>query len=210
MVTTREYLADPVTNAGQGARIDLTDRAIQEGFDLRSVLVELYWDPKKNPAGAKDDPEKSFDLDGIATAFAAQGQPFDARWFITSENPASPGRELMHLGRGHVDQRPNETFVVCLSRLPGDVDSVQIGMFIFLAAKRHQALGQLNRAFARVRMEGSTKPPIQIELDGESSYDAGLTLVTFYRRAGHWKLSALKRGYRAGLKDFVDEYQLKL
>jgi stress response protein SCP2 len=82
-------------------------------------------------------------------------------------------------------------------------------MFIFLADQRKQNLGQLRKAFARVRMEGSTAPPIQVDITQADPSDTGLILVRVYRNKGHWKLDAAKHDYK-DLKGYIDHYRLSV
>lgn len=127
--------------------------------------------------------------DGMAVLLGPDGKVRSDEDFVFFNNPVAPGVQLTGSG----------SLTVTLDAVPPDVETVLVAASTEAQGVDFSALSQCAVAITG-RADGFTFAPPAL------ATETVLQLVSFYRRAGRWRLNAVGQGYSEGLAAFARDH----
>lgn len=127
--------------------------------------------------------------DGMAVLLGPDGKVRSDEDFVFFNNPVAPGVQLTGSG----------SLTVTLDAVPADVETVLVAASTEAQGVDFSALSQCAVAITG-RADGFAFAPPAL------TTETVLQLVSFYRRAGRWRLNAIGQGYSEGLAAFARDH----
>ncbi|OOF38043.1 MULTISPECIES: TerD family protein [Rodentibacter] len=180
---------------GQNVSLSKTDPS------LKNVLVGLGWDSRSTDG-------QDFDLDASIFMTAENGKVPSDSYFIFYNQLRSPCGGVEHTGdnltgNGSGD---DESVLVKLDQIQGDIKSLFITVTIHEAEARRQNFGQVSNAFVRLVNNDTNEEVVRFDLSEDYSTETAMVFGEIYRHNGEWKFRAIGQGYSGGLFALCQQY----
>lgn len=187
-------------NLVKGQRTDLT----KGNPGLNNVLVGLGWDVNRYDGD-------SFDLDASVFLLAANEKVRKANDFVFFNNMRHESGAVVLSGDNRTGEGSgdDEKIKIDLSKIPTDIEKIDIVITIYDAANRLQNFGMVANAFVRVVDEATNKELLRFDLSEESSTKTGVVMGRLYRYNSEWKFQAVGDGYDGGLEAICSNYGIQ-
>lgn len=186
-------------NLVKGQKIDLT----KGNASLKKVVFGLGWDINRY------DSEK-FDLDVAAFLTGADGKVTSEKDFIFYNNTNHPSGAIIYSGDNQSGEGSgdDETMIVDLSKIPGNIEKISFTASIYDAEARLQNFGMIDNSYIRAYDADTKEELFKYELNEDFSLETGIVAGELYRRNGEWKFNAVGSGYTGGLEAIVNSFGL--
>lgn len=154
---------------------------------------------------------KEFDLDAIAIPLDSNGKVVDQNAMIFYNNLQWKDC-IKHSGdnRTGAGAGDDETITIDTSKVPANIESIEIFVNIHDARNRQQNFGMVNNAGCRLYADNSTTPIAKFDLTEDASMSRCIVFCKLYKHNGEWKFKALetdKGSYQNTLlKDVLEGY----
>ncbi len=187
-------------NLVKGQRADLT----KGNPGLNNVLIGLGWDVNRYDGD-------SFDLDASVFLLAANEKVRKANDFVFFNNMRHESGAVTLSGDNRTGEGSgdDEKIKIDLSKIPTDIEKIDIVITIYDAENRLQNFGMVANAFVRVVDETANKELLRFDLSEESSTKTGVVMGRLYRYNGEWKFQAVGDGYDGGLEAICNNYGIQ-
>ena len=192
-------------NLSKGQKIDLTKTA--PGLVL--LACGLGWDVNQGNAGA-------FDLDAMALALDTNGKLYKGTdgllYYGLATTSGAPfeclGGALKHTGDNLTGQGDgdDETIHIDLSKVPADVNSVNILVSIFDAKSRAQTFGMVRNCFIRCYDVNTKQELARYDLQEDYGSFSNVVFGKVYRHNGEWKFEAIGEGKTGSVEDVLKSF----
>lgn len=184
-------------NLVKGQRTDLT----KGNPGLNKVLIGLGWDVNRYDGD-------SFDLDASVFLLAANDKVRKAADFVFFNNMKHESGAVVLSGDNRTGEGSgdDEQIRIDLSKIPADIEKIDIVITIYDAESRLQNFGMVSNAFVRVVDEAANKELLRFDLSEESSTKTGVVMGRLYRYNGEWKFQAVGDGYDGGLEAICNNF----
>jgi len=161
---------------------------------LRNVLVGLGWDARESDGA-------DFDLDASAFLLTQAGKVRNDSDFIFYNQLRSPEGSVEHTGDNLTGSGDgdDEAIKVDLSKVPGEIERLAIGVTIHEAVTRRQNFGMVRNAYIRIVNSDSDREVARYDLGEDYSTETALIFGEVYRYGADWKFRAVGQGYQGGL-----------
>lgn len=179
----------------KGGNVSLTKVAPS----LTKMNIGLGWDVRATD-GAQ------FDLDAIAFIQNNTNKVRSDADFIFFNNKSSSCGSVIHQGDNLTGDGDDEVISVDLSKVPSDVDKLDVCVTIYDAATRKQTFGQVSNAFIRVVDAIANTEIARYDLSEDGSTETALVFGQLYRHNGEWKFKAIGQGFAGGLAPLAKHY----
>ncbi len=180
---------------GQNVSLSKTDPS------LKNVLVGLGWDARSTDG-------QDFDLDASIFMAAENGKVPSDSYFIFYNQLRSPCGGVEHTGdnlTGNGDG-DDESVLVKLDQVQGNIKSLFITVTIHEAEARRQNFGQVSNAFVRLVNNDTNEEVVRFDLSEDYSTETAMVFGEIYRHNGEWKFRAIGQGYSGGLFALCQQY----
>lgn len=188
-------------NLKKGGRINLA----KEAPKLKTLRVDLSWEPNKTNTGQK------FDLD-VSVFVLKHGEPNNVLLsddhMVFYGNPQTPNGAVTHKGdnRTGENEGADESIYVDLQKLEAEVEEISFVVTIHDAGPRRQNFGQIPKSSIRLFDFDTGELISSYDLEDEFSMETAVQFGSLYRKDGNWGFKAVGAGYNLGLADFVVQY----
>lgn len=172
---------------------------------MSKMVVGLGWNARSTAGEA-------FDLDASAFMLNASDKvPSDAN-FIFYNQDKSPEGSVKYMGDNRTGDGDgdDETIVIELDRVPGDIEKIAVCVTIHQAAERKQNFGQVSGAFIRCVDASTNQEVARFDLSEDFSVETAVVFGTIYRNAGAWKFRAVGQGYSGGLEELCRVHGIQI
>lgn len=169
--------------------------------NLTQVRVGLGWQARSTTGAA-------FDLDASAL-LCSNGRVLGDDYFVFYNNLKSPDGSVEHTGDelvGGTGSEDDETVLVDLALVPGNVDKIVFPVSIYDADSRRQTFGQVTDAYIRVVNQEDGQELARYDLSEDASQETAMIFGELYRRDGEWKFRAVGQGYASGLRGIALDF----
>jgi tellurium resistance protein TerD len=187
----------------KGQKVDLT----KSNPGLTKVVVGLGWDTNKYDGG------KEFDLDASAFLCKADGKSdAEGKDFVFYGAKVHPSGAVEHTGdnRTGAGDGDDEQIKIDLSKVPADIEKIDITVTIHEAVERNQNFGQVSNAFIRIFNEADNTELLKYDLGEDYSTETAVVFGQLYRNNGEWKFNAIGAGFAGGLAALCNNYGVNL
>lgn len=166
----------------------------KEDPTLVRMIAGLGWDTQSFDG-------KDFDLDASVLMLAANGKVRSDLDFIYYNQLKSQCGSVEHTGDNRTGEGDgdDEQIKIDLSKVPADVQTMEIVVTIHEFAERKQSFGQVQNAFVRIVNEDSGKEVARFDLSEDASTNTAMVFAKIYRHNGEWKFGAVAQGFNDGL-----------
>ena len=173
----------------------------KEAPGLKSVRVGLGWDARVTDGQA-------FDLDASVFLLTEGGKVRSDADFVFYNNKEGAGGAVVHQGDNTTGagDGDDETVLVELDRVPGDVQKLSFAVTIHDADSRNQNFGMVSNAFIRVLDASGGREIARYDLFEDASVEAAMIFGELYRHSGEWKFKAVGQGFKGGLGPLAQSY----
>ena len=180
----------------QGSVINLS----KDFPNLKKIGLGLGWDLRHYKG--------QFDLDASAFMLNSKGKIPADEFFIFYNNLLSPDGSVEHQGdhRTGVKEGDDEVITVSFNRARTDIFEVLFVVTIHDAAERNQSFVQVKNAYIRLFDYEKKETIAKYNLTEDHANETGIEFGRLSLKNGEWIFSAVGKGYRNGLQDFVDQY----
>lgn len=168
------------------------------GIGLQKVGVELGWDP--NTSTGYD-----FDLDASAFMLGENQKLPQDEFLVFYNNLVSPDKAVKSSG-DDLTGGDDETITVDLTMVDPRIREIIFTVTIHQAEERRQNFGQVHNSYIRIYNAETNEEIAKYDLDEDFSVETAVEFGRLYRRGTEWKFEAMGRGYKGGLRFFVDKY----
>lgn len=195
----------------KGEKVNLT----KDNPGLKKIIVGLGWDVNKY------DGEKDFDLDAMAfmtnssvkcprdtcfiSVFVPEAKQNDGTYSF--ENGAAIHSGDNRTGNGEGD---DERITFDLTKMPQDIERIEIAVNIWEGPERHQNFGQVSNAYIRVLNAENNEEILRYDLGEDFSIETAVIMGALYKYNGEWKFDAIGSGFQNGLKALCENYGLNV
>ena len=172
---------------------------------MSKMVVGLGWNARATAGEA-------FDLDASAFMLNASDKvPSDAN-FVFYNQDKSPEGSVKYMGDNRTGDGDgdDETIVIELDRVPGDIEKIAVCVTIHQAAERKQNFGQVSGAFIRCVDASTNQEVARFDLSEDFSVETAVVFGTIYRNAGAWKFRAVGQGYSGGLEELCRVHGIQI
>lgn len=168
---------------------------------LTKMNIGLGWDVRATDGAA-------FDLDAIAFIQNNTSKVRSDSDFIFFNNKTSSCGSVVHQGDNLTGDGDgdDEVISVDLSKVPSDVDKLDVCVTIYDAATRKQTFGQVSNAFIRIVDAVSNTEIARYDLSEDGSTETALVFGQLYRHNSEWKFKAIGQGFAGGLAPLAKHY----
>ncbi|RLL66604.1 TerD family protein [Streptomyces sp. Z26] len=168
--------------------------------NLTKVQIGLGWKARSTTG-------VDFDLDASAL-LCANSRVLGDEYFIFYNNLKSPDGSVEHTGDELVGGSggDDETVLVDLPGVPGQIDKVVFAVSIYEADSRHQTFGQVTDAYIRVINQEDGQELARYDLTEDASSETAMIFGELYRHGGEWKFRAVGQGYASGLRGIALDF----
>ena len=182
----------------KGQKVDLT----KSNPGLNKILIGLGWDTNKYDGGT------DFDLDASAFLLGGNGKVTNDSDFIFYGNANHPSGAVQYGGdnRTGAGEGDDEQIRVELSKVPANIEKIDITVTIYEFDTRRQNFGQVSNAFVRIVDEATNTEIVRYDLEEDFSIETALVVGELYRHNGEWKFNAIGSGYQGGLAALCVNY----
>ena len=185
----------------KGANVSLSKTAPT----MTKMNLGLGWDIRATDGAA-------FDLDAIALIQNSTGKVRSDSDFIFFNNKTSSCGGVIHngdnlTGAGDDD---DEVVTVDLTKLPADIEKIDLCVVIYDGESRKQTFGQVSNAFIRVVDAANSTEVARYDLSEDGSTESALIFGQLYRNNGEWKFKAVGQGFAGGLAAIAKHYGVNI
>ncbi|MCB1711039.1 MAG: TerD family protein [Candidatus Riesia sp.] len=168
---------------------------------LTKMNIGLGWDVRATDGAP-------FDLDAIAFIQNNTSKVRSDSDFIFFNNKTSSCGSVVHQGDNLTGDGDgdDEVITVDLSKVPSDVDKLDVCVTIYDAATRKQTFGQVSNAFIRIVDAVSNTEIARYDLSEDGSTETALVFGQLYRHNSEWKFKAIGQGFAGGLAPLAKHY----
>ena len=168
---------------------------------LTKMNIGLGWDVRATDGAP-------FDLDAIAFIQNNTSKVRSDSDFIFFNNKTSSCGSVVHQGDNLTGDGDgdDEVITVDLSKVPSDVDKLDVCVTIYDAATRKQTFGQVSNAFIRIVDAISNTEIARYDLSEDGSTETALVFGQLYRHNSEWKFKAIGQGFAGGLAPLAKHY----
>lgn len=181
----------------QGQEIDIT----KNNPGLKTIRVTLGWDINR-----KD--KRKFDLDSSVFLCSEEGYALSSKHFIFYNNTVDPSGSVRHLGDNKTGEDGEEVIIICLEKLPADVQKIVFAVSIHEGDKKQQSFGQVDRSYLRIMDDSRREELIRFDLKSEFSSETGIIIGEMYQKENEWKFKTEGVGFPDGLRGIVHHHGL--
>jgi tellurium resistance protein TerD len=183
----------------KGQKIDLT----KTNPSLTKIKVGLGWNTNKYDGG------KEFDLDSCVGLLDENGKCVKDENFVYFSNLEADG--VTHKGDNltGIGDGDDEVIEVELSKINGDVKTLDFNVVIYEADARNQNFGQISDAFVRIVNAETDEELIRYDLGEDYSTETTLNIAKLYRHGSEWKFNAIGAGTNGGFNSILTSIGLK-
>ncbi len=182
----------------KGEKVNLS----KDHASLVRASIGCGWDVNASNGAA-------FDLDASVFMLNAAGKLAIQENFVFFNNLKSPCGSVTHTGDNltGAGDGDDETINVDLSKVPTDVNEIQIIVNIYQGEQRKQNFGQVKNAFIRIYDTDTKAEILKYDLGEDFSAETAVVFGRLYRHNGEWKFEATGTGEHAGLDTYVARYK---
>jgi len=186
----------------KGQKIDLT----KTNPGLKKIVIGLGWDTNKYDGGS------DFDLDAAAFLLNKDSKAANESDFIFYNNPKGRNESVIHTGDNKTGEGEgdDEQIKIDLSKVPEDVEKIDITVTIHEADVRKQNFGQVSNAYIRVMNEETNEEILRFDLGEDFSIETAVVFGEVYKNNNEWKFNAIGKGYEGGLAALCNSFGLNV
>lgn len=190
-------MAISLTKVQKGQKVSLEKVAPGK----KEFLVGLGWDTRATDG-------QDFDLDASAFLLGENGKVKSEADFIFYGKETDAAGSVVYGGDNLTGQGDgdDETIMVDLSKVPGDVGKIALTVTIHEADLRGQNFGMVSNAFIRLVDKNTGEEVLRYDLSEDYSIETALVFAELYRHNGEWKFAAVGQGYEGGLAALAVSY----
>ena len=195
-------------NLRKGEKVNLT----KDNQGLTKIIVGLGWDINKYDG-------KDFDLDAMAfmtnsevkcprescfvSVFIPEAKQNDGSYMF--ENGAAIHSGDNRTGNGDGD---DERITLDLSKMPSDIERIEVAVNIYDGIERYQNFGQVSNAYIRILNAETNEEILRYDLGEDFSIETAVVMGALYKYNGEWKFDAIGSGFQDGLAALCRNYGL--
>ncbi len=181
----------------KGEKVDLGKAVADAGAPagLGKIRIGLGWDVRQG-----DGPE--VDADAVVIGCNAAGKAVSEDWRVYFNNLTGPAGAVVHSGDNLTGAGDGDDEVVTadLAALPAEVESLEIYVTLYEAAKRGGLnFGLVSNAFVRIVDDATGTELCRFDLSEDAGATTSLHFAKVYRNSGTWAFKALGQGQKVEL-----------
>ncbi len=186
----------------KGQKVDLT----KTNPGLKKLLIGLGWDTNKYDGGS------AFDLDAAAFLLNKDSKAANESDFIFYNNSKGRNDSVIHTGDNKTGDGDgdDEQIKIDLSKVPADVEKIDITVTIHEADSRKQNFGQVSNAYIRIVNEETNEEILRFDLGEDFSVETAVVFGEVYKNGTEWKFNAIGKGYQGGLAALCNSFGLNV